>query len=82
MPRRPEGSREVVPSKRALGDRRGPSFGTKLNVSVPISFGLPLVVIGLFLVLTAATTGRALFSVLGGVAMAAGALLFATGKRL
>jgi hypothetical protein len=82
MPRRPEGSREVTPSKRAMGDRRGPSFGPRLNVSVPISFGLPLIVIGLFLVVTVASTGRTLFWALGGAAGIAGALLFATGKRL
>jgi hypothetical protein len=82
MPRRPEGSREVTPSKRAMGDRPGPSFGPKTNVSVPISFGLPLIVIGLFLVVTAASTGRTPFWALGGAAMIAGALLFATGRRL
>jgi hypothetical protein len=78
----PEGRREVRPSKQAMGDRRGPSFGPKLGVSVPISFGLPLIVIGLFLVVTAVTTGRMAFWVIGGVIAGLGILLFASGKRL
>ena len=78
----PEGRREVRPSKQAMGDRSGPSFGPKLGVSVPISFGLPLIVIGLFLVVTAVTSGGVLFYALGGAAMLAGAALFASGKRL
>lgn len=82
MARLPEGSREVRPSRRATGDRRGPSFGPKLDVSVPISFGLPLVVVGLFVVVTAASTGRLLLWIIGGVLAVAGALLFASGKRL
>ena len=82
MSRLPEGRREVMPSRDAAGDRRGPSFGSKLNVSVPISFGLPLIVVGLFLIFTAATTDRLLFWVIGGILAIAGTLLFASGKRL
>ena len=74
--------REVRPSRRATGDRRGPSFGPRLNVSVPISFGLPLLVVGLFLIVTAASGDRVLLLVLGAVCGIAGALLFASGKRL
>ena len=78
----PPGRREVRPSKEALGRRRGASFGPRLNISVPISFGLPLVVIGSFLVITAIHTDGMLFYALGGVAVVAGVILFASGKRL
>lgn len=78
----PEGRREVNPSRRAMGDRPKPGFGSKLNVSVPISFGLPLMVVGLFLLITGVTRGGIFFAVLGGVSLLAGALLFASGKRL
>ena len=78
----PEGRREVNPSKKAMGDRRKPGFGSTLNVSVPISFGLPLIVVGLFLVVTAVTTDKVFFYALGGAALVGGALLFASGKRL
>lgn len=78
----PEGRREVNPSKRAMGDRRKPGFGSKLGVSVPISIGLPLMVVGLFLVVTAVTSEKVFFYALGGAALVAGAALFATGKRL
>ena len=47
MSRLDERRREVYPSKEAAGKRRAPSFGPSLNVSVPISFGLPLIVVGL-----------------------------------
>ena len=57
MSRLPDGRREVMPSRQAAGDRRGPSFGSKLNVSVPISFGLPLMVVGGFVIFTAIRTG-------------------------
>ena len=70
------------PSRRASGERRGPSFGPRLGVSVPISFGLPLLVVGLFLIVTAASTERTLLWALGGACAVAGALLFASGKRL
>ena len=82
MPRRPPGSREVRPSKQAMGDRRGPSFGPRLGVSVPISFGLPLIIVGAVLVAAGLGTGRIEFLVLGGLALVGGAALFASGKRL
>jgi hypothetical protein len=78
----PQGRREVRPSREAMGEGRRPGFGPRLNVSVPISFGLPLVVVGLFLCVTAAGTGRTLLWILGGASALAGALLFASGKRL
>ena len=78
----PDGRREVNPSKEAMGDRRKPGFGSSLNVSVPISFGLPLIVVGLFLVVTAVTTEKVFFYALGGAALVGGAILFASGKRL
>ena len=82
MTRLPEGRREVMPSKRVTGDRPGPSFGRKLNVSVPISFGLPLIVVGLFVVITGWRTGGIFLWTLGGVMTLAGIVLFASGKRL
>ncbi len=80
----PEGRREVRPSKHALGRgrRRRPSFGPSLNVSVPISFGLPLLAVGLVLVAAALTTGLTVFWIFGAIGLVAGALLFASGKRL
>jgi hypothetical protein len=80
MGRLPE--REVQPSKRRSRGRSAPSFGPGLNISVPISFGLPLLVIGLFLMFTAAKEGGVFFWALGGVSFAVGILLFASGKRL
>ena len=71
-----------MPSKRAMGERRGPSFGPKLNVSVPISFGLPLIVVGAVLVAAGLGTDRLVFLALGAVGLIAGAILFASGKRL
>ena len=82
MARLPPERREVYPSKEAGGKRRAPSFGPGLNVSVPISFGLPLLVIGLFLMFTALQRGGVLFWVLGGVTFVTGVGLFASGKRL
>jgi hypothetical protein len=78
----PEGRREVNPSREAMGDRRKPGFGTKTGISVPISFGLPLIVVGLFLLVTGVTTGAIFFWILGGLALAPGVALFASGKRL
>ena len=80
MARLPE--REVQPSKERTRGRSAPSFGSSLNVSVPISFGLPLLVIGLFLMFTALQQDVLLFWILGGVSFVAGVLLFASGKRL
>jgi hypothetical protein len=82
MPRRPPGSREVRPSREAMGERRGPSFGPRLNISVPISFGLPLIIVGAVLVAAGLGTERNLFLVLGAVLLLAGVALFASGKRL
>jgi hypothetical protein len=80
--RLPDGRREVYPSREKAPKRRAPDFGPGLNVSVPISFGLPLVVVGIALVAAAVTTGQIVFWITGAVALAAGILLFATGKRL
>jgi hypothetical protein len=80
--RLPDGRREVYPSRDKAPKRRAPDFGPGLNISVPISFGLPLVVVGIALVAAAVTTGQVVFWITGGVALAAGILLFATGKRL
>ena len=82
MTRIPEGRREVSPSRKAMGEGQRPGFGPKLGVSVPISIGLPLMVIGLFCVITGVIEGGVLFVVLGGVLLAAGAALFASGRRL
>jgi hypothetical protein len=83
MTRLPQGRREVTPSKDAAGNRPGVSFGTKLNISVPLSIGLPLIVVGLFLIVTAATrSGGAVVWVAGGVTTLVGVMLFASGKRL
>ena len=82
MTRLPDGRREVYPSREKAPKRRAPDFGPGLNISVPISFGLPLVVIGIALVAAALSTGRVVFWVTGLVAAGAGVLLFATGKRL
>jgi hypothetical protein len=82
MTRLPEGRREVQPSRSARPKRRAPDFGPGLNVSVPISFGLPMVVVGIALIAAAVASGGALFWITGCVALAAGVLLFASGKRL
>jgi len=82
LTRLPDGRREVYPSREKAPKRRAPDFGPGLNISVPISFGLPLVVIGIALVAAALSTGRVVFWVTGLVAAGAGVLLFATGKRL
>jgi hypothetical protein len=82
MTRLPEGRREVYPSKRSRPKRRAPDFGPGLNVSVPISFGLPLVVVGIALIAAAFASRSAAFWITGAVALLAGVLLFASGKRL
>ena len=82
MGRLPQGRREVNPSREISGRAKGPAFGPDLGVSVPISFGLPIGVVGLFLLLTGVSTGSVLFGVLGGALVVLGALLFASGKRL
>jgi hypothetical protein len=82
MTRLPEGRREVYPSRERSPKRRSPDFGPGLNVSVPISFGLPLVVVGIALIAAAVASGGAVFWITGAVGLAAGVLLFASGKRL
>src|SRR3954447_2995286 len=82
MARLPDGRREVYPSRDKAPKRRAPDFGPGLNVSVPISFGLPLVVVGIALVAAAVTTGQVIFWVTGAVLAGLGVLLFASGKRL
>jgi hypothetical protein len=80
MTRLPE--REVHPSRAKRPRRRAPDFGPGLNVSVPISFGLPLVVVGIALIAAAVASDSPAFWIIGGAAMLAGILLFASGKRL
>lgn len=83
MPRMSDGRREVRPSKQAMGTKRKPGFGPRYGVSVPVSIGLPLLVIGGFVLITAVTRGgSAVFWGFGIVVTLAGALLFATGKRI
>jgi hypothetical protein len=82
MTRLPEGRREVYPSRSARPKRRAPDFGPGLNVSVPISFGLPLVVVGIALIAAAVASGHTPLWICGAVALVAGVLLFASGKRL
>jgi hypothetical protein len=80
MTRLPE--REVYPSKSRRPRRRAPDFGPGLNVSVPISFGLPLVVVGIALIAAAFASSGPVLWIAGCVALLAGVLLFASGKRL
>jgi len=80
--RLPPERREVYPSRSTRPKRRAPDFGPGLNVSVPISFGLPLVVVGIALIAAAVTSGSIVFWIGGGIAGAAGVVLFASGKRL
>jgi hypothetical protein len=82
MSRLPEGRREVYPSRSKAPKRRAPDFGPGLNVSVPISFGLPLVIVGIALIAAAVASGGALFWIAGVIGTVAGVLLFASGKRL
>jgi hypothetical protein len=82
MTRLPPERREVYPSRRATGGRKAPSFGPGLNISVPISFGLPLIVVGIALIAAAINAGGLLFWIAGGLSLALGLLLFASGKRL
>ena len=82
MTRLPPERREVYPSRRATGQRRSPSFGPRLNVSVPISFGLPLIAVAIALVVAAANSGSVVLWIAGAVTGVLGIALFATGKRL
>jgi hypothetical protein len=81
MTRLDPGRREVTPS-RPKTRRRGPSFGPALGVSVPISVGLPLIVVGLALLLAGLSTNKLIYWILGGGILAAGLSLFASGRRL
>jgi O-antigen ligase len=80
--RLPPDRREVQPSRRATGERKSPSFGPALNVSVPISFGLPLIVVAIALVVAAAHSGSVVLWIAGAVSGVLGLVLFASGKRL
>jgi hypothetical protein len=82
LTRLPPERREVYPSRRATGNRKAPSFGPGLNISVPISFGLPLVVVGIALIAAAVSSGSLVFWIAGGVSGVTGIALFASGKRL
>lgn len=82
MTRLPPDRREVNPSRRDSGPRRSPSFGPALNVSVPISFGLPLIAVAIALVVAAANSGSIALWIGGGVLGVLGVALFASGKRL
>jgi hypothetical protein len=82
MTRLPPERREVYPSKRATGRRRSTTFGPGLNISVPISFGLPLIVVGIALLAAAFNAGGVVFWVAGGATLVLGLALFASGKRL
>src|SRR3954452_14911156 len=80
--RLPDGRREVYPSREKTPKRRAPNFGPGLHISVPISFGLPLVVVGIALIVAAMRTGTVILWVGGAVAGVLGVALFASGKRL
>jgi hypothetical protein len=80
MTRLPE--REVYPSRGKRQKRRAPALGPRLNVSVPISFGLPLVVVGVALIAAGVASDSAVFLITGFGATVGGVLLFASGKRL
>jgi hypothetical protein len=78
----PDGRREVNPSRGAGGRRRGPSFGPRLGVSVPVSFGLPLLVVGLFVLIGALRADSQVLLLLAVVLTVGGVALLASGKRL
>jgi hypothetical protein len=78
----PEGRREVNPSRGRGGRRRGPSFGPRLGVSVPVSFGLPMLIVGLFVLVIALRGDSLVLGVLAVVLAGAGALFLSSGKRL
>jgi hypothetical protein len=83
MTRLPQGRREVYPSRSTpRPKRRAPDFGPGLNVSVPISFGLPLVVVAVALIAAAFASGSVVLWVAGAISLVAGVVLFASGKRL
>jgi hypothetical protein len=82
MTRLPPERREVYPSRQAGGKRRAPSFGTRTGVSVPISIGLPLIVVGLALLVAAVNAGGTVFWISGALILGLGLALFASGRRL
>jgi fucose permease len=79
--RLPPERREVNPSRRSSG-RRAPSLGRSTGVSVPISFGLPLIVVGIALIAAGINSDRTGFLIAGAVVLAAGLGLFGSAKRL
>jgi hypothetical protein len=79
--RLPPERREVNPSRRSTG-RRAPSLGRSTGVSVPISFGLPLIAVGIALVVAGINSDRIGFLVAGVVVLVAGVASFGSGKRL
>ena len=81
MTRIPPERREVNPSRRSTG-RRAPSLGRSTGVSVPISFGLPLIVVGIALVAAGINSGRTGFLIAGVVVLAGGLGLLGSGRRL
>ena len=81
MTRLPPERREVNPSRRSTG-RRAPSLGRSTGVSVPISFGLPLIAVSIALVVAGINSDRTAFLIAGLVVLAAGLGLFASGRRL
>jgi hypothetical protein len=60
----------------------GPTMGPKMNVSVPISFGLPLLAVGISLLIAATRTGGTVLWISGVVAVALGLVFFSSGKTL
>ncbi|MGZ5340501.1 MAG: hypothetical protein ACXWED_03730 [Solirubrobacterales bacterium] len=68
--------------KRRRRIRSGPTMGPKANVSVPISFGLPLLAVGIVLLVAAEQTGATLFWISGAIAVALGLVFFSSGKTL
>ncbi len=62
--------------------RSGPTMGPKTNVSVPISFGLPLIAVGIALLVAATRNGAIEFWASGAIVLILGLALFASGKTL
>jgi hypothetical protein len=79
-PRRPSNP-EPGPERRRR-KRSAPSLGSELGISVPISFGLPLLAVGLVLVLAGIRVDSTAFWIGGAVCLALGFVLFTSGKRL
>ncbi len=77
MTRLPPGRRRLS-LQAGAGDAQGPEPGPRLNVSVPISFGLPLIVVGLALLVAAISHRRRDLLDLRGVLGALGVALVAS----